>query len=63
MAASEPSGHFVTRRGAILLLIAMLVGTGAGVLAWLAAGSIPGAVLVGGGAFAGTIPLLDRYVE
>jgi hypothetical protein len=42
---------------AIGVVLALLAGTGAGVLAWLSGDKIPTAILKGGGAFAGTLTL------
>ena len=43
---------------ALVLIVATLVGAGAGLLAHAGGANIPTAVLTGGGAFAGTILLL-----
>lgn len=43
---------------AIGVVLALLVGVGAGVLAWLGGDKVPVAILKGGGAFAGTLGLV-----
>lgn len=40
---------------ALCMIFALLVGIAAGILAWLGGEHPPGAILVGGGAFGGTI--------
>ncbi len=43
---------------AIGAVLALLVGAGAGILAWLSGDKVPGAILKGGGAFVATITLV-----
>jgi hypothetical protein len=40
---------------ALCVLLALLVGVAAGVLAWLGGQQPPAAILIGGGAFGGTV--------
>lgn len=55
MANAPAAGPLLTVRAAVILLLALLTGTIAGVLACLAGHSAPGAVLTGGGAAGGAI--------
>ena len=43
---------------ALVLIIAVMVGASAGLLAWASGASVATAVLTGGGTFAGTVMLL-----
>ena len=43
---------------AIGTVFALIIGAGAGVLAWLAGDTVPAAILKGGGAFVATITLV-----
>ena len=42
---------------AICMMLALLVGVAAGILAWLGGQDPPAAILIGGGAFGGTVTL------
>jgi hypothetical protein len=42
---------------ALCMMLALLVGVAAGVLAWLGGQHVPSAILIGGGAFGGTLTL------
>jgi len=43
---------------AIGLVLALLIGAGAGILAWLGGDKVPAAILKGGGAFVATITVV-----
>lgn len=60
--ANTPAGPLLTVRAAVILLLALLTGTIAGVLAYLANHSAPGAVLTGGGAAGGAILLFNTMI-
>jgi len=47
---------------AIGIVLALLVGAGAGILSWLSDGKVPAAVLKAGGAFAATLTLVILIV-
>ena len=51
-------GRLVAVWLAIGAVLALFVGVGAGVLAWLSGDKVPSAILKGGGAFAATITLV-----
>jgi hypothetical protein len=48
---------------AITIIAATLVGALAALLSWASGGSVPGALLVGGGAFAGTVLLVLTAIK
>jgi hypothetical protein len=60
--ANTPTGPLLTVRAAVIFLLALLVGTIAAVLAFLAYHSAPGAVLTGGGAAGGAILLFNTLI-
>jgi hypothetical protein len=57
-----PNAPLLTIRSAVILLTALLVGVTAGFLSYQAEGSLPGAVLWGGGATGGAIMLFHGVV-
>jgi len=58
----SPSGPLFTVRAALVLLLAIVVGLIAGILAYLANRSVPAAVLVGGGATGGAVLLFNTLI-
>lgn len=60
---SRPTpGPLLSVRAAVILLIAVVAGIVAGVLGYLATGSLPAAVLTGGGAAGGAVLLFQTLV-
>ncbi|TYB59918.1 hypothetical protein FXF51_32870 [Nonomuraea sp. PA05] len=62
VSGSESGKPLVDLRSAVVVMCAGLVGLAAGVLTFLAAFSLPQAVLVGGGAFGGAVFFFDRVI-
>lgn len=60
--ANSPGDPLLTVRAAVILLLALLTGATAGVLAYLAHRSVPGAALTGGGAAGGAILLFNTVI-
>jgi hypothetical protein len=60
---SSTPGPPLTLRAVVILLIAVVVGIGAGVLAYLDGSSPAGAVLVGGGAAGAAAGLAHRLIQ
>jgi hypothetical protein len=60
----SPRGRpeFVSLRSALIIIAAVVIGTAAGILAYMAGNKPADAVLTGGAAFAGTIVLLDALI-
>jgi len=56
-------GPLLSVRAAVVLLIAAVVGLVAGALGFLATGSVPAAVLTGGGAAGGAALLFHTLVD
>jgi hypothetical protein len=52
----------LTIRAAVVLLLALLIGVLAGWLAYLKSQSVPGAMLVGGGAAAGAVIFFNQLI-
>jgi hypothetical protein len=59
---NNPDKH-VSVRTAIVLLFALVIAVGAGLLLYAATLSIPLAILTGGTAFVGTWAFLDRIIH
>jgi hypothetical protein len=53
----------LTIRAAVVLLLALVVGVLAGVLAYLKNRSVPGAVLLGAGAAGGAVIFFDELIQ
>jgi hypothetical protein len=60
--SNSPGDSLLTVRAAVILLLALLTGTAAGVLAFLAYHSAPGAILTGGSAAGGAILLFNTVI-
>jgi hypothetical protein len=60
--ANTPPSPLLTVRATVIFLLALLVGTVAAVLAYLAYHSTPGAILTGGGATGGAILLFNTVI-
>jgi hypothetical protein len=56
-------GSLLTVRAAVILLLALVIGVLAGGLAYLAQGSVPAAVLVGGSAAGGSLLLFHTIID
>jgi len=59
----SPTKPILTTRAAVVLLLAVVAGLMAGALSYLADGSLPSAVLMGGGATGGALLLFHKIVE
>lgn len=57
-----PPGPLLTLRAAVILLLAVVIGVIAGVLAYLSGSTVPGAALVDGGASGGAILLFHTVI-
>ena len=60
--APSPSAPLLSVRAAVVLLLAIVVGIFAGVLAYLSEHSLPGAVLWGGGAAGASIVMFHSII-
>jgi hypothetical protein len=57
-----PPGPLLTVRAAVVLILALIIGVIAGVLAYLVDRSVPSAVLWGGGAAGGALLLFHTVI-
>lgn len=62
-AGNEPNGPLLSQHAALVLLIAVLVGTGAGILTYLAGNPPADAVLAGGAAFGATAAFANWAID
>jgi len=60
---SSPPGPLLTVRAAVVLLLASIIGLIAGGLTYVGDHSLPGAVLVGGGAAGGALLLFHTIID
>nr|WP_258545140.1 hypothetical protein [Micromonospora provocatoris] len=60
--APDP-GPLLTVRAAVILLLALVIGVLAGALSYLAQGSVPAAILVGGGAAGAALLLFHTIID
>jgi hypothetical protein len=63
MMATPPPGPLLSIRAALILLIAVVIGLGAGILGYLANGGIATAVLTGGAGAGGALTLFHTLID
>lgn len=63
MMATPPPAPLLSVRAALVLLIAVVIGLGAGILGYFAYGGIATATLIGGGAAGGALALVHTLLD